>query len=99
VFATTPLPWGVSFSLGRDALLASAEVADAKRIVRYSMPRSLALQAIGISRTGDPIAQISIDGTMQQEYDFPAYVHDPDGNKIELYARRTDNSVCSHGKS
>ena len=37
--------------------------------------------------------------TMQQDYGFSAYVRDPDGNKIELYARRTDNSVCSHGKS
>ena len=37
--------------------------------------------------------------TMQQDDGFSVYVRDPDGNKIELYAKRTDNSVCSHEKS
>ena len=36
--------------------------------------------------------------TMQQDDGFSVYVRDPDGNKIELYAKRTDNSVCSHEK-
>jgi catechol-2,3-dioxygenase len=37
--------------------------------------------------------------TMQQDDSFSVYVRDSDGNKIELYAKRTDNSVCSREKS
>ena len=36
---------------------------------------------------------------MQQDDGFSVYVRDPDGNKIELYAKRTDNSACSREKS
>jgi catechol 2,3-dioxygenase-like lactoylglutathione lyase family enzyme len=37
--------------------------------------------------------------TMQQDEGFSVYVRDPDGNKIELYAKRTENSACSHEKN